>query len=229
MRDSIKNEFHHVMIASMNDMKQSVNLLQHTLEKMPLGSSSKTPEETDLTSIHYEISRMQNGIEQLHNLYLLEKNELTFRLTDAYLLELIEEQVISHDVLCRRVGVTIKVIANDDISGYVDINLVSHILDIAIVNAIRYSDGVIQIDLQKTEDGTKIIIDDNGRGYPEERLQHFSEIIEQQDFSGLTNQMLGWYYCYLVANMHQNREQRGWVHLNNESVLGGSRFEIFLP
>ncbi|REG85481.1 sensor histidine kinase [Marinomonas pollencensis] len=229
MSSFMKNDFHHVMIASMNDMKQSVNLLQHTLEKIPLGDTEKSEEESDLTSIHYEVSRMQNSIGQLHNLYLLEKNQLSFQLTDAYLLELIEEQVIAHDVLCRRVGVTINLVAKHDISSYLDVNLLSHVLDIAIVNAIRYSKDTVQIDLQKTQQGTSIIIDDNGRGYPEERLEHFSEIIKGQGFSGLTNQMLAWYYCYLVASMHKSREQQGWVRLSNESALGGSRFEIFLP
>lgn len=221
--------FHHIMIASMNDMKQSINLLQHKLEQIPLVQDNKGIDKSDVNLMHYEISRMQNSIAQLHNLYLLKNDELPLQLTESYFIDVIEEQVIAHDVLCKRMGVAIEIRGDNSVSGYVDDHLLSQVLDIAIVNAIRYTKDAIVITVGQSADGITLTIDDNGLGYPEASLSRFVEVTKQQDLSGLTNQALAWYYCYLVASMHKNRAIKGWVSLSNKSELGGSRFEIFFP
>lgn len=223
-----ESDFNHIMIASMNDMKQSLNLLVNTLEKASLPDSG-TLEQSDLSLLHYELSRMQNGVIQLQNLYALERGELSLQYTDSYLLDLIEEHVAAHEVLSQRMGVKIAISGDSDVNGYVDVESISHVLDIAIVSAIRYSESRIHVQLEQSERGVNIIIDDDGRGYPESALERFNQVISEKELSGLTNQTLAWYYCHLVASLHVSRKEKGSLSLSNDSSLGGSRFEIFLP
>lgn len=225
-----KNEFHHVIVASIQDMKNSLNILQHTLEKMPVNKEAVGSfYYNDALALHYEVARMQNSTAQLHSLFLLENNELSLQLVENYLQDVVEEKIISHARLFQCLDVDITVEVDEGLYVYADSDLLAQVIDIAIVSAARYSKGKITIQAKSMHDGALISVEDNGQGYPDLALQDFAKVIKEKSLAELTNQTLAWYFCYSIAKMHHIKRRHGWVKLSNDSQLGGSLFEIFIP
>ncbi|MBJ7554695.1 sensor histidine kinase [Marinomonas spartinae] len=224
-----KNEFYHVMDASIQDMKNSLNLLQHTLEKMPTDDKGISLDEVEAKTLHYEVTRLQNSTEQLYSLYLLENDKLSLQLKEVYILELIEERMISHAALLSRFNVQVDFDIDEQIYVYSDPAMLSQVLDIALVNAARYTNNRIYIKVSPVENGAIITVEDNGQGYPDFVLEDFSNVINEKELANLTNQMLAWYFCHSIAHMHHSKKVKGWVKLDNDGQLGGSRFQIFIP
>lgn len=219
--------FEDVIGASVNDMRNSLGQVLYKLNSISEGLSGEDAQ-SGLKVVEYEVTRMQNVINQLHGLYLIEADKLIVQMQEVYVLELIEDILAGMETLLRANNVTIQV-TGDDLCWYLDPYLLTGILNIAVLNAVRYTEDQVCINVEECERGLCISIDDNGAGYPEVVLERFESVKSGQPIDAVSSQNIGWLYCEKVAAQHRNQGSSGETILNNQSLIGGGRLQVVLP
>lgn len=217
------------MASTVKDMNTSLAVLLQSFEANgALAQRMNDEHKQSFSNMHYEVARLQNNLFHLHTLYRIEYERLPLVHDEHFVYEFLEEQVLSVNGLFVLADVRVNIECSQDLSGYFDAELVSSIIITALVNASRYTKDEVIIKAFSHDDGLLIQVDDNSRGFPQILLDRFNEGI-QQESEELNEQGLGWLYCNEIAKSHQNRGRTGYVSLSNDSVLKGSRFEVWLP
>lgn len=214
--------FEHLLSASVNDMKNSLSMVLQTLDGLP------AEHQQTLGTVQYEATRMQNTLTQLLGLYLIERGTLPVQMSEHYLIDIVEECVIAQRSLLESKGIQVELDV-DDISWYMDAQLISSVVNIALVNAVRYTKSQISISAGMSDGYLYLHVDDNGQGYPPIVLEKFQQLVSDQAALDASSQTLGWYYCERVAAIHCNQGRKGSTRLSNESQQGGGRLSIILP
>jgi len=222
-------KFHNVMASTVKDMNTSLAVLLQSFEANgALAQRMNDEHKQSFSNMHYEVARLQNNLFHLHTLYRIEYERLPLVHDEHFIYEFLEEQILSVNGLFVLADVRVNIECAQDLSGYFDAELVSSIIITALVNASRYTQDEVIIKALPHDDGLLIQVDDNSRGFPQILLDRFNEGV-QQESEELNEQGLGWLYCNEIAKSHQNRGRTGYVSLSNDSVLKGSRFEVWLP
>lgn len=219
--------FDDVIGASVNDMRNSLGQVLYKLSSVSEGIQGDSAE-AGLKVVEYEVTRMQNVINQLHGLYLLESDKLIVQTQEVYILELVDDILASMENLFKSNGIEIKV-TGDDLCWYLDPYLLTGMLNIAVLNAVRYTQSQILISVAECEQGLSLSIDDNGAGYPDVVLERFNSVKSGHTIELVSSQTIGWLYCEKIASQHKNQGRSGETILNNESLIGGGRLRIILP
>ncbi|CUB03429.1 sensor histidine kinase [Marinomonas fungiae] len=219
--------FKNVISASVQDMRNSLGQVLYKLDTL-MAQHLKDEEKYDLVDAQYEIVRMQNVINQLHGLYLIETDALTVQMQDSYVLELLEDTLASFEALLENKQIDVEV-SGEDISWYLDPHLIGSILQIILLNAIRYTKDKIQISLERQDHGLMISVIDNGKGYPDSVLESFNALVSGEVITGVSGQNAGWLYCEKIAKQHKNQGRVGFTRLGNDPVTGGGRIDLYIP
>ena len=221
--------FHNVMASTVKDMNTSLAMLLQSFEANgSLAQRMSDEHKQSFSNMHYEVARLQNNLFHLHTLYRIQYERLPIVHEEHFVSEFLEEQVLSVNGLFVMADVSVTIDCSADMSAYFDFELVSSIIITALVNASRYTNDAVIIKSVNHDDGLLIQVDDNSRGFPATILDRFKEGI-QDKADEFNEQGLGWLYCNEIAKSHENRGRVGYVSLSNESELGGSRFEVWLP
>lgn len=222
-------KFQNVMASTVKDMNTSLAMLLQSFEANgALAQRMSDEHKQSFSNMHYEVARLQNNLFHLHTLYRIEYERLPLVHDEHFVNEFLEEQVLSVNGLFVLADVSVTIECSQDLCAYFDSELVSSIIITALVNASRYTQDAVIIRASSFEDGLLIQVDDNSRGFPEGLLTRFNEAV-QDESEELNEQGLGWLYCNEIAKSHHNRGRIGYVSLSNDSVLTGSRFEVWLP
>lgn len=219
--------FKDVISASVQDMRNSLGQVFYKLDTL-MAHHLKDEEKYDLVDAQYEMVRMQNVINQLHGLYLIETDALTVQMQDSYVFELLEDTLASLEALLENKQIDV-VVSGEDISWYLDPRLIGSILQIILLNAIRYTNDQIQISLQLQDQGLMISVIDNGAGYPDSILESFNALVSGEVISNVSGQNAGWLYCEKIAKQHKNQGKVGFTRLRNDPSTGGGRIDLFIP
>ena len=122
--------------------------------------------------------------------------------------------------------VTINV--ENDISWYLDRELIFMLINDVLINAMRYGTSQIILNAAVRDETLVITVEDDGPGYPSSMLEKSTADLAGFDLSqGRTG--LGLFFARLIANAHVNNNHCGEISLNNGGTLGGSVFEVKLP
>lgn len=219
--------FADVIGVSVNDMRNS---LGQVLYKLTGISEELDTQESKLglQVVEYEVTRMQNVMNQLHGLYLIETDSLTIQMQEVYVFELIDDILAGMNGLLANKKVEVE-LRGEDICWYLDPYLMTNVLNIAILNAVRYTNDKICITLVHSEKGLSISIDDNGQGYPDVVLERFNNVKAGMSIEEVSSQNIGWLFCEKIASLHKNQGNTGETILDNESVISGGRLQVLLP
>lgn len=227
MSEQNQLSFKKVIGASVKDMRNSLGQVQYKLDTL-MAEQTDAKELSELSDAQYEMVRMQNVINQLHGLYLLESDTLTVQMQEAYVLELVEDSLAGLETLLKHKQIEVELDA-DDISWYVDPHLIANVLQIILLNAIRYTENKISLVLNQSEDGLLISVIDNGKGYPQSVLDSFQSLVAGESVANVSSQNTSWLYCEKVALLHKNNALQGHTRLSNDSGTGGGRIDLLLP
>lgn len=220
--------FKDVIGASVKDMRNSLGQVLYKLEEAPEFAVQSQPTSAALAEAQYEVIRIQNVVNQLHGLYLLENDSLAVQRQETYLYELIEDVQANMGSLLQAKQIDFS-IEGEDLCWYVDPYLISCVLQIMLLNAIRYTENRISVSLAPYENGTMISVIDNGQGYPDSVLESFQALVAGEAVSRISSQNTSWLYCERIAALHVNQGKPGFTRLSNDAETGGGRIDIFLP
>ena len=115
----------------------------------------------------------------------------------------------------------IRIVCGDVCSDtwLLDRELVADCLVNALVNALRYAKGQIQISAQ-VEDGWLVLrVEDDGPGFSPEQTTHTARMQ-----SGV-----GLFVARRIAGLHQQHGRQGRLLVSNGGALGGAVFTLMLP
>jgi signal transduction histidine kinase len=222
-------DFSSVIAVAIHDMKNSLSLLMQSIEQM----SQQIPAELKdahegLNSVHYEANRMNTTLVQVLSLYRAEIDALPVNIDEVFISDLFDEIVESNSLYTDQQGITVSVNVDEDLSWYLDRELIYLLLHDVLINAVRY--GCTEITLNATiEDAFLVVcIEDDGPGYPASMLEMSSVALSQHCISeGRTG--LGLFFARLMAQTHSNAGKRGAIELRNHEQTGGSVFTLRLP
>ena len=222
-------DFSSVLASAVHDMKNSLCLLIQSIESLaeliPPGDNAVS---NQVASVHYEATRLNTNLVQILSLYRAELDKLPITIDECFIDDLFDDVMSSVRIYMEQKNLLVSINVQDDISWYLDRELIFMLINDVLINAMRYGTSQIQLSAKTSDNMLVITVEDDGEGYPESMLQKSTQDLEGFDVSqGRTG--LGLYFARLIANAHSRGEQYGQISLSNGGTLGGSVFEVRLP
>ena len=233
MRSDVDDEhqidFASVMAVAVHDMKNSLSLLLHNIEQLSEVIPETAPtSKQGIVDLHYEASRMNTTLVQVLSLYRCGLNSLPLHVDESFMLDVLEELADSNATYTKQRGIKVEIDVDDELSWYIDQDLIFLLLNDVVVNSMRYGAKLIKLAAKIENDKLHISVEDDGQGYPQSMLDmSCAEMNAVSINEGRTG--LGLYFAKMIANAHKNKDQQGSIQLSNSSDRGGSVFTVILP
>lgn len=161
-------------------------------------------------------------------LYKYENKKLSLDINEHNLEEFLEDIAIENRTILQTHEIQLDITCDPRLTGYFDDNLVRSVLNSAINNSQRYTRDQILLSAEDREDFIVLRVEDNGDGFPDDML-------EAQAVNGTSNRIdqgstqLGLYFANLIARIHINRDNQGFIRFENRVNLSGGCFSLWLP
>lgn len=222
-------DFALVLASSVHDMKNSLGMLLNTLATMMENSPPQNAEQERIFAVlEYEAARINSELVQLLSLYRMQHEHLLVQIDEHHVIDVLEEQLARNDMLFRTRNIQLQMGCDEDLSWYFDGELIGGVINNILVNCARYCRNTLHIDATITDNKLCIAIHDDGEGYPVSMLAAPHEINAGVSFSS-GNTHLGLLFAHRVAGLHRSRQERGYIQLANDGLLGGGVFQLWLP
>jgi len=220
--------FSTIIASSVHDMKNSLILLQQTIDEICSDEEVIRRHKKEYGVIQYEARRFNNALVQLLSVYKLEQDRLPIHYQFLDIETYLEDVSVNHKVLFDSKEINHELDCDFDLYWSIDPDLMNGVLDNIISNSIRYTKDKIILRAYIEERGLAIEVEDNGPGYPKDMLADPENYIHRTNFStGSTG--LGLYFSAQVAKMHKNQQSTGLIELMNSGENGGGLFRIVIP
>ena len=221
-------DFSTILASSVHDMKNSISMLLATLDELATSCGHTCPESAKLSQLRYQGQRLNNDLVQMLSIYKIENKQFTPNIDEHSMEEFLAECVDPHEPLLKARGISIESTCPKGLIGFFDREMVLGVVNNVINNAYKYSKDRIRLEASTLDGFVAIQISDNGSGYPPGMLHENGRDARPTNFrTGSTS--LGLYFAALIADLHTNRDNRGYIELTNQGMNGGGRFTIYLP
>jgi len=221
-------DFSTVLASSVHDMKNSLCLLIQMIEEVSEQVTDSSATEK-IAKVHYEAQRINSNLMQMLTLYRENNDALPLNRDQHHLDELIEELLLNNELYLEQRGITVNTEIDETATGWFDRDLIFHLLNDIIINAMRYTADKLFIKVETHGDGScQILVHDNGDGFPADMLKSAAVPMQQLNVSQARTG-LGLYFAHLIANTHQRNNKKGFIELKNNGHLGGGVFSLTLP
>ncbi|MBT80073.1 MAG: ATP-binding protein [Alteromonadaceae bacterium] len=222
-------DFSSVLAAAVHDMKNSLCLLIQSIESLAENLPPENSQANEkVASVHYEATRLNTNLVQILSLYRAELNQLPVTIDECFIDDLFEDVMSSVRIYMEQKNLLVTINVENDISWYLDRELIFMLINDVLINAMRYGTSQIILNAAVRDKALVITVEDDGPGYPSSMLEKSTADLAGFDLSqGRTG--LGLFFARLIANAHVNNNHCGEISLNNGGTLGGSVFEVKLP
>ncbi|WAJ69075.1 sensor histidine kinase [Catenovulum adriaticum] len=210
-------------------MKNSLCLLLQSIDELSDKAKKNNDSSThELAKLHYEASRLNSNLLQMLSLYRAEKQQLPVNIDEYYIIDILDEIITKNQIYLDNKRISVKLDVADELYWYLDIDLISNLLNDVFINAMRYTKDQICIQAEIQNSRLVLCINDNGDGYCESMLQQNDLSMQALNLSaGHTG--LGLFFAKIIADAHQTDGKSGDISLQNGGLLGGSLFKLTLP
>jgi signal transduction histidine kinase len=122
-------------------------------------------------------------------------------------------------------GDRLRVPAAAKVTARVDPRRLDQVVTNLIDNALKYSSGVVEIDLEPADDGFLISVADSGIGLDEDALRHlFEPFGRAANAAEIQGMGLGLYIARQIVERHG-----GWIRASSSGLNEGSVFRVWMP
>jgi K+-sensing histidine kinase KdpD len=222
-------DFSTVLGSAVHDMKNSLCLLMQSIENLGQSIAKTDPVSSEhLASAHYEAARLNTGLVQLLSLYRAGLDRLPLNIDEYDIEDVIENLLDTNESYLNHKNLILKVNRTAELMWYLDVDLISILLNDVLINAMRYSHKNILLSVYTEAQQLTFKVEDDGPGFPEAMLK--GNTINMQHFNiGEGRTGLGLFFARLIAQAHTKGETKGTILLKNGGSLGGSVFILTLP
>lgn len=221
-------DFSFILASSVHDMKNSLGMLLNSLEEIIAEYSEEEVEKNrHFSTLEYEAKRINTDLIQLLSLYRFQHQSQTIRIDEGYIYDTIEDQIARNDMLFKTRGINVIIDCDKDLSWYYDNDLIGSVIHNVLVNGARYANHKMIVSAQTENNFLKITVSDDGNGFPPALINTASL---KSDFHSKDNStQLGLFFAAKIAELHQQSDRNGHIHLENGGALGGGIFGITIP
>jgi K+-sensing histidine kinase KdpD len=225
----MSGDFSLVLASSVHDMKNSLGMLLSSLDEVTLKVAEKIPEcAKEFSVLQYEAARINTELVKLLSVYRMQLERMPVNIDEYFVIDLIEDQIVKNEALLESKNISINMECDESLKAFFDFELLSSVINDALVNGSRYSENKILIHAESCGDCIELSIHDDGKGYPDEMLGVVNnQLGVDAEYSERTH--LGLYFSMKIAQLHQSNGNIGEVVLSNESVFSGGCFTIKIP
>lgn len=218
-----------VIASTVHDMKNSLALLGQAHSRWLAQLPSELQGGAEHGVIEYESARLNGMLVQLLGLYKLGVNQLPVCPAYHELDDFIGAQLARHQEILDSRGIQASgEVAEFDLMGFFDQELLGSVVANVIANSIRYARSALLVSAREENGGVLLCINDDGAGYPSAMLEKQGDyVLGLNQSSGSTG--LGLYFAARIAELHERNGLRGRIELGNGGPLGGGEFRIYLP
>lgn len=218
-----------VLAGSIHDMKNSLCLLLGTLDEVTQqcqpGSCKSSRQ---FTQLQYEGKRVNDHLVQLLALYRIDNSQYFVNISENNVSDFLGEIMLEHQDMLAYRNISFEIDCDNDIYGFFDRELIAGVITNIINNLYVYSEDRMLIQVENNAAYLVIHIRDNGKGYPDDMLCSTEQQQKSINFSsGSTG--LGLYFAARAAEMHKNKNRKGYISITNDGIDNGGCFSIHLP
>jgi len=221
-------KFADVLASLIHDMKNSLSMVINTLDELTHMPAVDISRSVKMIALQQEAKRLNSNLIELLTLYKIENERISANIEEINVGEFLEEVVLDTQAIARTRDVDLTWSCDPDLDGYFDEGLVRGVLNNLIGNGLRYTHKRLQLVADQQDGYLVLTVQDDGDGFPEAMLEAQDHPDQAMD-TGLERTHLGIYFSRMVAELHHNSEQRGYIRLSNDCPLGGGSFSLFLP
>ena len=220
--------FSDILASSIHDIKNTLGMITNTIEELLLDPELGLSGNAKMARLQLESQRANNELIQLLALYKHENAKLAPMIDENNLEDFIEDIAIENRALAQARYIDIETSCDPLLSAYFDENLLRGVINSAVGNSQRYTRDKILISAEIQDGFTVIRVEDNGDGFPEFMLELQNVRDTSENFNHGRTQ-LGIVFANLIAQMHTNRDIKGFIKLENRVNLAGGCFSVWLP
>lgn len=215
-----------ILGSTVHDIKNSLGTLLGLIQQLSLKQAADQVDE--IRQLEFEANRINHSLMQLLVMYRIDEHKFSLLEDEYSALDLIHEARAQQDRLSRLQNIEVRIDCSEDLLCYCDYQHVSNALGTILNNAQRYSKHQVLISASQTEGYLRFSIEDDGDGYPTHLLN--ADLRNSAELDWVRgNTGLGLYFVAAIAGFHKNRDKTGFVSIDNQSRLGGARFNLYLP
>lgn len=219
-------QFADILALLIHDMKNSLGMVVHTIDELTPEADSEQGRR--FLALQQEAKRLNGNLIELLTLYKIENRRLSLAIDQVSIEELFEDLLMENVATANLHGVELELDSEPGLDGYFDENLIRAVLNNLVSNGLRYTRSRMRLQARQEEGFLVLRVEDDGGGFPQSMLEAQQAIEKRQQFIDGHTQ-LGIYFAGLIASMHENRDRKGRILLENGRDLPGGCFSIFLP
>ncbi len=220
--------FYDILASIIHDMKNSLGMVLNRLDEIVDELPAEINKSAKIASIQQEAKRLNNNLIELLTLYRMENERVSPVVDEVYVQDFLQEIMIENQSAASSSAVTLTCSCDEELNGYFDEGLVQGIINNLIGNALRYTKSRIEISATEKDGYLVLSVEDDGSGFTDAMLKaQQADSIKNDIGDGRT--LLGIHFANMIANMHQNKDKKGFIQLSNNNKLKGGCFSIYLP
>jgi signal transduction histidine kinase len=220
--------FNDILASIIHDMKNSLGMVLNRLDEIVDELPTEVNESAKIASIQQEAKRLNNNLIELLTLYRIENERVSPVVDEVNVYDFLQEIMAENQSTASSGEVTLTCSCDDDLNGYFDEGLVQGIINNLIGNAFRYTESRIEISACEKDGYLVLSVEDDGTGFTDAMLAaQQADSIKNDIGDGRT--LLGIHFANMIAQMHHNRDKKGYIQLSNNNKLKGGCFSIYLP
>jgi signal transduction histidine kinase len=220
--------FNDILASIIHDMKNSLGMVLNRLDEIVDELPTEVNESAKIASIQQEAKRLNNNLIELLTLYRIENERVSPVVDEVNVYDFLQEIMAENQSTASSGEVTLTCSCDNDLNGYFDEGLVQGIINNLIGNAFRYTESRIEISASVKDGYLVLSVEDDGTGFTDAMLAaQQADSIKNDIGDGRT--LLGIHFANMIAQMHHNRDKKGYIQLSNNNKLKGGCFSIYLP
>ena len=223
-------KFSDALACTVHDIKNSLGSILNKIEELLSDPENQIANRAEAVLLQHEAKRANNNLIQLLSVYRYETDQLSLNVMEIPVCDLINEVVSDNRMQCQTLGLELKTDCDDDLSGFLDEDLIRGVLDSTLGNSLRYARSRVKVAAERQDGYLVLSVEDDGAGYPADMLEPDSPSTTTTSLGfGSGSTRLGLHFAGLVAGLHCAGGRKGFIRLSNDNQMPGGRFEIWLP
>lgn len=211
-----------------HELRTPITILKGKIESLQDGVRKMTPETLD--SLHRNVTRLGNLVEDLHFLSLSDSESLQIKKEPVFPLALLQETLDSFQERLEKQAIRIQADLSrcSELTIDADKNQLYRLYANLVENTLRYTDspGTLKLSYEIDHTWFTLVYEDSPPGVPDDRLMMiFSRLyrVDQSRSRELGGSGLGLSICKQIVENHKGTIRSG------HSALGGLEISIRLP
>ena len=221
-----QSHFQTILASSIHDIKNSLTMVRELI--MQVAAKQQSRKNQDFIQLEFEVNRMNSSLIQLLQLYKIDSDKFSLEIDEYAVTDIFQEIKAQQSPLLKLNKLRFTLDCPENLFCYCDYDHICNALSSILNNAQRYTNSQILLSAYQEQGSVVFCMEDDGEGYPKSMLTvDITDLPANKWVSGST--CLGLYFVATIAKLHQSQGRGGFIKIDNNSVLGGARFRLFLP